>query len=199
MRPVAAPEDDDVIANACESKPYNIARNVSLRDAFWVKGQPYSMLDMLAHDERAPLFARGTVYQAFLSALSYHLWHAPISGRIVRAFVKPGTYYSEPLFEGVGDPANRTDGGTIDVKNQISAQVYLTAVATRAVIFIEADNPRIGLVAFLGVGLAEVSTCEISVRERAACQEGRRDWHVPLWGLVPLRVVQEGRERAGVP
>lgn len=34
VRPVAAPDDDNVIANACESKPYNVARNVALRDAF---------------------------------------------------------------------------------------------------------------------------------------------------------------------
>jgi phosphatidylserine decarboxylase len=26
------------------------------------------------------LFEGGTVYQAFLSALSYHHWHAPIDG-----------------------------------------------------------------------------------------------------------------------
>jgi phosphatidylserine decarboxylase len=28
------------------------------------------------------LFEGGTVYQAFLSALSYHHWHAPIDGTV---------------------------------------------------------------------------------------------------------------------
>jgi len=30
-------------------------------------------------------FVGGTVYQAFLSALNYHRWHAPVAGTIVRA------------------------------------------------------------------------------------------------------------------
>ncbi|MEZ4848405.1 MAG: hypothetical protein R3B93_07255 [Bacteroidia bacterium] len=32
---------------------------------------------------------------------------------------------------------------------------FLTATATRAVIFIEADNPKIGLVCFMAMGMAE--------------------------------------------
>ena len=78
VRPIASPEDDSVIANACESKVFNVARNVKLRDKFWIKGQPYSVLDMLAHDELSDDFAGGTIYQAFLSALSYHRWHSPV-------------------------------------------------------------------------------------------------------------------------
>lgn len=71
VRPLAGPDDDNVIANACESTPYNVVRNAALRDKFWVKGQPYSVLDILAHDPLAAQFEGATVYQAFLSALSY--------------------------------------------------------------------------------------------------------------------------------
>lgn len=39
------------------------------------------------------LFVGGTVYQAFLSALSYHRWHAPIDGTIKDVYKIPGTYY----------------------------------------------------------------------------------------------------------
>lgn len=83
-RPVASPDDDRVIANACESKPYNVAKNVSTRDKFWMKGQAYSVVDMLAHDPLYEHFVGGTIYQAFLSALSYHRWHAPVSGTVRR-------------------------------------------------------------------------------------------------------------------
>ena len=167
MRSIAAPDDDAVIANACESRPYNIARGVALRDTFWVKGRHYSVIDMLGSDEHAPLFAGGTIYQAFLSVLCYHRWHAPVSGRVVRAFVKPGTYYSELPLGGMGDSANGKDegGGGVDTGDATSSQVYLTAVATRAIILIEADNPKIGLMAFIAVGMMEVSTCDIGVRE----------------------------------
>lgn len=96
IRPVASPSDDSIIVNACESEPYNVAYNVSARDKFWVKGQPYSVVDMLPHEPLATHFIGGTVYQAFLSALSYHRWHSPVSGKIVKAYVVDGTYYSEP-------------------------------------------------------------------------------------------------------
>jgi phosphatidylserine decarboxylase len=45
------------------------------------------------------------------------------------------------------------------------SQAYITEVATRALIFIEADNPDIGLMCAMFVGMAEVSTCDISVYE----------------------------------
>lgn len=158
---------------------YNVARNAKLRDRFWIKSQPYSVLDMLGHDPLAAQFDGATVYQAFLSALSYHRWHSPVSGRIVRAFVKDGTYFSEPLFEGpAGGYADgeRSTAHTdeIDIRGISVAQGYLTALATRAVIFIQADNPAIGLMAFVGVGMDEVSTCEITVGQGQAVRKGEQ-------------------------
>lgn len=158
-----------MVANACESKPYDIAHDVKLRDRFWIKGQPYSVLDMLAHSPEAEQFAGGTIYQAFLSALSYHRWHAPVSGTVKRAFVEDGTYFSEVLWESNGS-------GKIDVEIEkagiSTAQGYLTALATRAIIFFEADNPAIGLMVFIGVGMDEVSTCEITVKEGQRVKKG---------------------------
>ena len=52
-RPVASPDDDEVIVSACESTPYGISTNVNRRDRFWIKSQPYSLEDMLANDESA--------------------------------------------------------------------------------------------------------------------------------------------------
>ncbi|KAK3346829.1 Phophatidylserine decarboxylase-domain-containing protein [Lasiosphaeria hispida] len=170
-RPVASPEDDNVIANACESQVYHIAHHVKLRDRFWIKNQPYSVLDMLANDALAAQFAKGTIYQAFLSALSYHRWHAPVSGVIRRAFVQDGTYFSEPLCE-VSPSASAGVEISISRKGITTAQGYLTALATRAIIFIEADNPAIGLMAFIGVGMDEVSTCEITVKEGHHVEKG---------------------------
>lgn len=146
VRPIASPEDDNVVANACESKTYCVQRDVKYRDKFWIKGQPYSVVDMLGHDKLAEKFIGATIYQAFLSALSYHRWHSPVSGRIVKKFIVPGTYYSEPQFEDFSE----THGA--DVRAQTPSQGYLSASATRAVMFIEADNPAIGLMAMLAIG-----------------------------------------------
>lgn len=159
-RPIASPEDDRVIVNACESAPYRIARGVKREDRFWIKAQPYSLVHMLDGDPYTDHFVGGTIYQAFLSALSYHRWHSPVSGRVVKAYVRDGTYYSEAPSEGF-DPAAPN-----------SSQGYITEVATRAMIFIEADNPAIGLMCVLPVGMAEVSSCEIAVYEGQHVKKG---------------------------
>jgi phosphatidylserine decarboxylase len=159
-RPVAHPDDDRVVVNACESAPFRIARRAKYRDRFWIKSQPYSIAHMLANDDLAPLFADGTVYQAYLSPLSYHRWHSPVSGTVTKAYVKDGTYYAEASSEGF-DAAGPND-----------SQAYITEVATRALIFIEADHPDIGLMCFMGVGMAEVSTCQITVYEGQRVRKG---------------------------
>ena len=166
IRPVAEPENDNVVANACESKVYKIAHNVSARERFWIKRQPYSVLDMLAFDDLAPEFVGGTIYQAFLSALSYHRWHSPVSGTIKKVRLVPGTYYSEPLYESF------TCLGDAPVDGENTSQEYLSAVATRAIIWIEAYNPKIGLTAFIGIGMTEVSTCDTTVKEGQKVKKG---------------------------
>jgi len=104
---------------------------------------------MLADDEAVEEFVGGTVYQAFLSATNYHRWHSPVAGTIVRAFLIDGTYYSDADSQG-SDPGE-----------QSHSQGYLSHVASRAVFIIRADNPAIGLVAFVPVGMMEVSSCVI--------------------------------------
>lgn len=47
----------------------------------------------------------------------------------------------------------------------IRSQPWLTAAAARATITIQADSTEIGLVAFIGIGMAEVSSCELLVRK----------------------------------
>lgn len=47
----------------------------------------------------------------------------------------------------------------------VPSQNYLSAMATRGIVIIKADNREIGLVAFVAVGMSEVSTCNVTVRE----------------------------------
>ncbi|HRW36012.1 MAG TPA: phosphatidylserine decarboxylase family protein [Thermotogota bacterium] len=159
-RPLASPEDNSVINNACESAPYRVATNVQLQDQFWIKEQPYSLSHMLASDPWTELFEGGTIYQAFLSALSYHRWHSPVSGTIVKTKLIDGSYYAQALSEGY-DPASPN-----------RSQAYITQVASRALIFIEADNPDIGLMCIVFVGMAEVSSNEITVYEGQHVNKG---------------------------
>ncbi|MCE7995665.1 MAG: hypothetical protein HEP71_27045 [Roseivirga sp.] len=46
-------------------------------------------------------------------------------------------------------------------------------MATRAVIFIEADNPAIGLMCVMPIGMAEVSSCQITVKAGDKVKKGQ--------------------------
>jgi phosphatidylserine decarboxylase len=181
-RPVAAPDDDKVIVSACESTPYGISTDVKRQDRFWIKSQPYSLEDMLAGDESVEEFVGGTVYQAFLSATNYHRWHSPVAGKIVRAFVQEGTYYSEADSEGK------------DAVEPTNSQSYLAHVAARAIILIEADDPVIGLVAFVPVGMSEVSSCKIAphVKPGYHVEKGEELGHFQFGGSTHCLVFRPG-------
>jgi len=150
VRPIEG-RDNQFITSACESTVYKKQSNIKERDTFWLKSQPYSLADMLNHDEYAPQFVGGTIVQAFLSATNYHRWHSPINGKIVKVVNVPGTYYAESPVMGL-DPAGPD-----------LSQSFITAVAARALIFIRSDYEPIGLMCFVAVGMSEVSTCQVTV------------------------------------
>jgi len=173
-RPIQAADDKSLIHNACESTVYRIRRNVQVHDQFWLKAQKYSLYDMLNIEDNSTYvdqFIGGTVYQAFLSPQDYHRWHSPIDGVIEKAIVIPGTYYAVIPDAGAepGDP----DLPVGDPRGAlIRSQAWLTMTSARALIFIRATNPAIGLVCFIGVGMAEVSTCTLSVTDGTPVKTG---------------------------
>lgn len=102
----------------------------------------------------------------FLSALSYHRWNSPVSGTVKKAYMLNGSYYLGNRYQGFCNPEGADDSAPNN------SQPFLTAVATRAVIFIESDNPKIGLMCFIAVGMAEVSSCDITVLEGQHINKG---------------------------
>ncbi|XP_033109829.1 L-tryptophan decarboxylase-like [Anneissia japonica] len=160
IRLVESPDDDYIVANACESAPFKIATGVKQRDFFWIKKQRYSLDFMLNMDGLAKQFYGGTVYQAFLSATSYHRWHSPVSGTIYKTELVDGSYYSQ-THNIQDDPAAPNE-----------SQGYLAQVAARGIIYIQADNPDIGMMCFVSIGMSEVSSNEITVRENDKVKKG---------------------------
>ncbi|KAL3475737.1 putative phosphatidylserine decarboxylase [Aspergillus californicus] len=157
-------KDDKVVVNACESGMQNLAHRVKDRDTFWLKTQPYSIIDMMDSDSYSYRFFNGTVYQGWLSSACYHRWHAPVSGTVRKTVHIPGTYYSNVRSHLYPNP---------DPSGPNLSQCYLASVATRALIFIEADNKHIGLVCFLAIGMNEISSCEIIVNRNQHVDKGQ--------------------------
>ncbi|KAJ7077724.1 phosphatidylserine decarboxylase [Mycena crocata] len=163
IRAVGCPHNDDIIVAACESQLYKIATDVKERDMFWIKGEPYSLLDMLNHDESAQHFVGGTVFQGFLQVTNYHRWHAPAAGVVKKIVPVPGTYFCQ-------SPANI---GEPEETAYLRSLAFLTAVSARQLFFIEADNPRIGLYCFIAIGMAEISGMEAKVQVGQKVKKGQ--------------------------
>jgi phosphatidylserine decarboxylase len=170
VRPLEDPTNPNVIVSGCESDVQRIYRNAKPTDQFWVKSQPYSLLHLLNHDPHYSKYfvqdwdektqtGGATVFQAFLSAKSYHRWHTPVGGRILKIVEVAGTYYAV-------SPEAALDPGAPDL-----SQPYICQTATRALIFIDADDP-IGLMCFVAVGMSEVSTCEVTVKAGQTVEKG---------------------------
>lgn len=210
VRPIASPLDSNVIVNPCECSPYRIYRNVRRVDRFWIKAQPYSLDHMLAHDKLGERFVGGTIYQAFLDAVNYHRWHAPVTGVVKSVRIIPGTYFSQVL--GLGVPRSevnvrKSSGHSIstslsskETRNveaglgnvQCANQAYAAAVATRAVIMIDTDNPVIGMIALVFVGMAEVSTCDVQVVEGQRLKKGDNIGTFRYGGSSVCMVIRRG-------
>lgn len=163
VRPVEQPNNTSILNNSCESAPLQYKQNVKASDVFMLKDQPYSLENMFNFDQLyVEHFKGGSVYQAFLSALSYHRWSSPVNGKVFDIVNIPGTYYSQSPSQGFPNP---------DPCATLDSQPYLSSVATRGIIYIQAEGP-IGLMAIVYIGMAEVSSCEFTVTKGQTISKG---------------------------
>jgi len=134
----------------CETTPWEYAKDLKLESRFWIKDVNYSLLDIFGGQRQwAKLFEGGQLYQGFLSATHYHRWNSPLEGNLVRSWVQPGTYFAQR-------PGQGEDEGTWE---GTESQPFLPQVAARAIFIFE--HELCGYVAFIAVGMVEVSTCVI--------------------------------------
>ena len=184
-RPIAYEDDENVVVNACENAPYQISYTVGRYDAFWIKTQPYSLQYILNNDEELiKKFEGGTIYQGFLSPHTYHRFHAPCSGKVKKAEVVPGTYFSQPYY-------------TDSAANYIASQPYLAHVAARGIIVIDADNEALGTVVFIPIGMVDVSTVDLApMQGKEWVQNGDNIGTFHFGGSSHLLIFEPGKQLA---
>jgi len=178
-RPIAGPGDSKIIVSPNDGTVYNIARNVKASDEFWIKSQPYSLVNMLDNmyvDE----FVGGDVLQAFLSGANYHRWHSPVKGKVLAAKIVNGLMFSELLSEGFDPSAG------------IFSQGFEASVNTRGLVFIRADDPTIGIVCVIPIGITEISSVVIEVKVGAHVEKGEELGYFSYGGSTLCTVFQQG-------
>lgn len=80
-RPIAGDTDPKIIVAPNDGRVVKIQGNVRRTDEFWVKGQRFSLHDMLDGSDLTTGFVGGDVYQSFLAGSDYHRWHASVNAR----------------------------------------------------------------------------------------------------------------------
>jgi phosphatidylserine decarboxylase len=152
-RPITAPRDPKVIVSANDGNIVTIARGVQRTDKFWLKGEPFSLADMLDRSEYVDRFVGGYVFQSFLSGANYHRWHSPIDGVVRDARVVNGLMFSE------------AESAGFDPNAGILSEGYDACVNTRGLVFIESPDPKIGMVCVMPIGITEISSVTIKVKK----------------------------------
>ncbi|HYP50303.1 MAG TPA: phosphatidylserine decarboxylase family protein [Pyrinomonadaceae bacterium] len=178
-RPIAEPDNPKVVVSANDGKVYNIASNVQPTDKFWLKAQPYSLVNMLA-DNYVERFVGGTVFQSFLSGADYHRWRAPVAGTIRKAQIVDGLMFSDAESAGFDDTA-----GTY-------SQGYEAAVNTRGLVFIESEDENLGMVCISPIGITEISSVTISVKQGQKVKKGDELGYFSYGGSSMCLVFQPG-------
>ena len=163
-------DDDNEIVNNSESFPFSPpAHNVQWKDKFWLKDHRYSLAEMFnvssqPEEEQRYFkehFVGGTVYQGFLTPWCYHRWRAPVTGVVEKCYSTGNTYF-------VSSP-------TLDPKIAsplVASQALLSMISARQVYVIKADNPKVGHVCVIEIGMAEVSGVKNLVKEGQRVNKG---------------------------
>jgi phosphatidylserine decarboxylase len=187
FRPVSAPKDPKVIVSANDGTVVTYVRDVQPLANFWLKGQPYSLVNMLAGSKFTERFFGGDVFQSFLSGADYHRWHSPIDGVVRSAEVIDGLMFSDAESAGP-DPTAAT-----------YSQGYEASVNTRGLVFVEGKDP-IGMVCVMPIGITEISSITIEVKPGDRVKKGDELGYFSYGGSSLCLVFQKGAiDRFTVP
>ncbi|KAJ4128965.1 hypothetical protein NW768_007490 [Fusarium equiseti] len=159
MRPIADPGDDHVIVYPADctfdrSIPKDSIIDIDSDGIVMIKGLEWTISSLLQGSKYAKDFNGGVWMHAFLNTYNYHRQHAPVSGEVVEIKNIQGAAYLE-----VNAKCERVRKmcGT-DAPDSPGYQF----LQTRGLCVI--DNPVLGLVAVLPIGMAQVSSVKMTAR-----------------------------------
>ena len=154
-RPVADRCNDDIIVSPADSKylgKWTLNDNATIT----VKGDTYSMSDLLAGSRYQRKFKGGVFTHSYLSVYDYHRYHTPVSGTVVEVKKIPGRTWTNEVQKLTGKT-------TVD-------DIGFQFNQTRGYIIIKTNTA--GFVAVVPVGMGFVSSVNITVEEGVKLSKG---------------------------
>lgn len=167
VRPIADLDDDRTIVYPADctldtSIPNESIVNINAEGIVMIKNLPWTIGMLLQGSAYASEFEGGVWMHAFLNTFNYHRQHAPVSGTVLEAKNIQGGAYLEvdaechPIRVMCGPDAPDSPGYQF--------------LQTRGMVII--DNPTLGKVAVLPIGMALVSSVKLTVREGDRLNKG---------------------------
>ena len=184
-RPVAAINDDHVITSPADST--NDGQwEVNAESKVNIKGLEWSLEELLEGSKYKDEFAGGTWIHQFLNTTDYHRQHAPVGGKVIEARVLQGAAYlgveAVPI---EGDEKGRSH----IVRRKLNAldEAGYQFLQMRGLIVIES---KIGKVAILPMGMAQVSSIIVTAEEGTKLRKGEEISYFQFGGSDIVMVFQ---------
>ncbi len=171
FRPIAAIEDDTVIVAGADAT-FDGQWEIRADSGVTIKGLHWKISELLDGSPYANEFLGGMWTHSFLNTSDYHRQHAPVGGKIVEARVIQGAEYVEVECEPVpGDPNGKHRAvGKRQYQAWCPDHAGFEFLQTRGLIMI--DNPIVGLVAIMPIGMSNVSSVIITAEVGREVQKG---------------------------
>lgn len=166
-RPIAAINDDHVITSPADST--NAGQwEVNAESQVNVKGLEWSIEELLEGSAYKDDFRGGVWIHQFLNTTDYHRQHAPVGGKVLEAREIQGAtwlgVHAEPI---EGDPQGRQH--IVRRKLVAEDEAGYQFLQTRGLIVIQS---KIGKVAILPMGMAQVSSIIVTAEEGTTLRKG---------------------------
>lgn len=155
-RPIADPRDDSVVVSPADAV-YMGQWPIEDDSTITVKGAKWAIAELLADSPYADAFRGGTYAHSFLYVDDYHRYHVPVGGVVKEVRNISGRVYLD---------VRRNEDGSFDVLDGDTYQFN----QERGLIVI--DSPEVGLVAVLPIGMAYVSSVNLTPEVGAELQKG---------------------------
>ena len=175
MRPIAAPCDNSVIVSQADCTLvgwWQIGQNSNIhlqqenKKGVVIQSKifTYSIEELLKDSAYADRFKGGIFMHSFLNSTDYHRWNSPVQGKVLETKVIRGQAY-------LGIEVDKIIDADGKERNHLTAQdgTGYQFFQTRGLIVI--DSP-IGLVACLPMGMAQVSSINITAEEGVTLRKG---------------------------
>ncbi len=175
-RPVDGLCDDTVVVSPADSV-YQGQWSISSDSRIKAKGLTWSVLDLLAGSPYQERFRGGMFTHSFLNVNDYHWFHVPVGGVIKEVRKIPGRVTMDVI--------KRPDG-TLDIVDGTGYQF----TQDRGLVVI--DSP-LGLVAVLPIGMAQVSSVNLTVEPGATLVKGEAFGFFALGGSDIVTLFEANR------